>query len=82
MSELRARPLAPATVIKAAQIAGKIFDVAVRDRRHKDNPARDLDLPVEGDTDEMTIIAPARITRLAETIDRRYGDLVLVGCHH
>jgi integrase len=80
VSQLRARPLSPATVRKAAQLLGAVLEVAVRDQRILENPARNLKLP-KVEAPDLRTLTPAEIVHLADTIDARYRALVIVACH-
>jgi integrase len=80
VSDLRARGLAPATIRKAAQLLTSILELAVRDRRLADNPAKGIALPTVEEGPLLTL-TPAEITRLADAIDPRYRALVIVGCY-
>jgi integrase len=80
VSELTAAELAPATIVKAAQLLGSIFDRAVRDRRRLDNPARDLELP-KVERAKVRALSPTEVEKLAGEIDPRYRAMVVVGCY-
>jgi integrase len=80
VSDLRSRGLEPATVVKAAQILGKILDAAVAAGRLRSNPARTVKLP-RVETKDMQILDPAGIERLAVAMDPRFQELVIVACY-
>jgi integrase len=80
VSDLRARQLEPATVVKAAQILGKILDAAVAADRLRTNPVRSVKLP-KVERAELQVLTPAQIVKLADAIDERYRALVIVACH-
>lgn len=84
VARLRARQgdaeLAPATIVKAAQILAKICDVAVDAGRMRTNHVRKVKLP-RIERSEMRILTDAEIVKLADAIDGRYRALVIVGCH-
>lgn len=79
VAELRTR-LEPATVVKAAQILGKILAAAVKDGRIRTNPVPGVDLP-RIEPKRKQALSPAQVDRLADAIDGRYRALVIVGCH-
>ena len=72
------RGLAPATVVKAAQIMGKIMAVAVQDGRLAASPCTGLRLP-HIERREMRFLTPGEVAVLAEVIDPRYRALVYLG---
>jgi len=78
VAELSARGLAPATVVKAAQIMGKIMAVAVQDGRLAASPCTGLRLP-HIERREMRFLTPGEVAVLAEVIDPRYRALVYLG---
>jgi integrase len=80
VSDLRARGLAPGSVVKAAQILAKVCDAAVKAGRMEDNPVRKVKLP-RVERVEFRALDPAEVERLADAIDARYRPLVVVACH-
>ena len=80
VSQMRARELAAATVVKAAQILAKVCDAAVNAERMKENHVRKVKLP-KVERVEYRALGPAEVERLADAIDDRYRALVLVACH-
>jgi integrase len=78
VAERSARGLAPATVVKAAQIMGKIMAVAVQDGRLAASPCTGLRLP-HIERREMRFLTPGEVAALAEVIDPRYRALVYLG---
>lgn len=72
-------PLAPATVVKAAQILGKIMRSAVHARMIPFDPTADVVLP-SIDEEEMRILDIDAIHWLADAMDARYRGLVYLGC--
>lgn len=77
---LRAAGLAPATVVKAAQIVSKTLRAAVDDGRLGRNPADGLELP-RVEREETRFLTPAEVATLAEEIDPAYRALVLLGAY-
>ena len=74
---------APATVVKAAQIMGKVMKTAVRARRIPYNPMAEVSLPRVQDPDD-TYLTPAQVEALADAMDEvgpRYRALVWLGCY-
>lgn len=80
VSGLTARGLAPATVVKAYQILGKLLRAAVDADMLVKTPCRSVPLP-RVEREEMRFLSPAEASRLADTIDARYRALVLVGAY-
>lgn len=80
VAALNARGLAPATVVKAAQLAGKALRAAADERLIAANPAERLELP-RVEIDEARFLAPAEVATLADGIDSRYRSFVLVGAY-
>lgn len=78
LAELAARGLAPATIVKAAQILAKILRLAVTARRLPVSPCDNLDLP-RVERDEMRFLTPDQLADLAAAIDPRYRGVVLLG---
>lgn len=79
VSRLRARQLAAATIRDALRVCRAVLEVAVRDGKRRDNPARDIK-PPRLERKEMRILTPDQIHALAEVIDSRYAELVIAGC--
>jgi integrase len=80
VSELSASGRAPATVVKAAQILGKIMRAAVDARMILTSPCDRVPLP-RIERAEMCFLEPREINRLAKTIDPRYRAAVLVAAY-
>ena len=80
VAELSARELAPATVVKAGQIMGKIMATAVAAGRLSASPCLGVKLP-RIERDEMRFLAPVDVAELAETIDGRFRALVYLGAY-
>jgi integrase len=73
-------PLAPSTVKTAGQLLSKILKEAIKSRRLKYNPCKDVSLPRPG-VKPMNIAVETEIESLAESIDGRYRAIPLIGCH-
>lgn len=71
--------LAPATVTKAKQILTKILAQAVDDGRIGANPCAGVKVP-RVERIDMNRLTPGQILELADAIDPRYRELVLLGC--
>lgn len=74
---------APATVVKAAQIMGKIMKTAVRAKRIPYNPMIEVTLPTVTDPDD-TYLTPAQVESLADAmteVGARFRALVWLGCY-
>lgn len=80
VADLMASGRAPATVVKAAQILGKILSAAVDAGMLRVNPADRVRLP-RVEQSEMRFLSPDEIATLAVTIDPRYSALVLLGAY-
>jgi integrase len=80
VSELSASGRAPATVVKAAQILGKVIRSAVDARMILTSPCDRVPLP-RIERAEMRFLEPREIARLATTIDPRYRAAVLVAAY-
>lgn len=80
LAELNASDLAPATVVKAAQILNKTMVAAVHNNMLRANPVANVDLP-RIERREMLFLTPAQVATLADTIDPRYRALVLTGAY-
>jgi integrase len=78
IASLSARGLAPATVVKAAQIMGKIMAVAVVDGRIASSPTTGIRLP-RIERREMRFLTPPEIGSLAEAMHPRYRALIYLG---
>jgi integrase len=73
----------PATVVKAAQIMGKVMKTAVRARRIPYNPMADVVLPSVDDPED-TYLTPAQVATIADAMTEiapRYRVLVWLGCY-
>lgn len=73
------KTMAPATVVKASQILGKVMAAAVDAGLIATSPCRNLDLP-KIESEEMRFLTVEEVNRLAGAIDKRYRALVLLGC--
>jgi integrase len=80
VAELRTRGLAPATVVKAYQILGKVMTFAVKSRYLPRSPCQGVELPKVERT-EMRFLSPDEIATLAEAMDPRYSAAVLLGAY-
>ncbi len=80
VADLTASGLAPATVVKAAQILGKTMGAAVDAGRIRNDPTARVKLP-KIEHHEMRFLTPAEVATLADAIDPRYRALVLVGAY-
>ncbi|MFT3851948.1 MAG: site-specific integrase [Ilumatobacteraceae bacterium] len=78
LSDPAGKALAPATVVKAAQVFNKVVRAAVEDRVIAHNPVENLPVPAVP-RDEMRFLTPDELWKLANTIDPRYRGLVLLG---
>lgn len=80
VADLTASELAPATVVKAAQILGKTMGAAVDAGRIRNDPTARVKLP-RIEVAEMRFLTPSEVATLADAIDPRYRALVLVGAY-
>ncbi len=80
VSDLSASGLAPATVVKAAQILGKTMGAAVDAGMVALDPTARVKLPRIEHRD-MLFLAPGQVATLADEIDPRYRALVLTGAY-
>ncbi|MBA2626035.1 MAG: site-specific integrase, partial [Acidimicrobiia bacterium] len=80
VADLSASGLAPATVVKAAQIMGKVLRSAVTGGLVAASPADDLALP-RVERDEMRFLGPTEVATLADVIDERYRAMVLLAAN-
>jgi integrase len=80
VARLQASGLAPATVVKAAQILSKTMTAAVNAEMIRANPCAKVDLP-KIERSEMLFLTPGQVSTLADTIDQRYRALVYVGAY-
>ncbi len=80
VATLTASGLAPATVVKAAQILNKTMTAAVHSGMVRANPVARVDLP-RIERREMLFLTPSEVAALADTIDPRYRALVLTGAY-
>jgi integrase len=76
-ADLSSRGLAPATVVKAYQLLGKVMSAAVDGGLIAANPCRRVPLP-KVEREEMRFLAPADLAALADVIHPRYRALVLL----
>lgn len=77
VAELSARGLAPATVVKAAQLLGRTLRAAVDAGLIPANTAERVGLP-RIERHEMRFLTPAQVAVLADTIDERYRAFVWI----
>jgi integrase len=80
VAQLSAGGLAPATVVKAYQLLGKVLAAAVDAGYLAQSPCRNVPLP-KIEREEMRFLTPAEIVDLAEAIHPRYRALVFVGAY-
>jgi integrase len=80
IADLTARDLAPATVVKAYHLLGKVLAGAVDAGMIAQSPCRRVPLP-KIEREEMRFLTPAEIARLADTIRPSYHTLVLVAAY-
>lgn len=80
VAKLSAKKLAPATVVKAAQILNKAMVGAVKAKRITSNPCAEVDLP-RIERKEMMFLTPDEVATLADAIDPKYRALVLTGAY-
>lgn len=80
VAELNAADLAPATVVKAAQILGKALGAAVDAGMVRTDPTARVKLP-KVEQHEMQFLDPDEIATLTASMDQRYRALVLVGAY-
>ena len=80
VAQLSAEGLAPATVVKAYQLLGKVLAAAVDAGYLAQSPCRNVPLP-KIEREEMRFLTPAEIVDLAEAIHARYRALVFVGAY-
>jgi integrase len=80
VAELSAEGLAPATVVKAYQLLGKVLAAAVDAGYLAQTPCRNVPLP-KVEREEMRFLTPTEIVHLAEVIHPRYRALVFVGAY-
>jgi integrase len=74
---------AAATVVKAAQIMGKVMKTAVRAKRIPHNPMAEVSLPAIEESEDI-YLTPAQVETLADAmteIEPRYRALVWLGCY-
>ncbi|HEX8769864.1 MAG TPA: tyrosine-type recombinase/integrase [Acidimicrobiales bacterium] len=74
---------APATVVKAAQIMGKVMKTAVRAHRVVSNPMAEVSLPTVEESEDV-YLTPAQVEALADAmgeVGARYRALVWLGCY-
>lgn len=80
VADLIASGRAPATVVKATQIMGKIMRAAVDTGRIPSSPCERLSLPRVERT-EIRFLTPPEIAALADTMDPAYRTFVLLGAY-
>jgi integrase len=80
VAELSAEGLAPATVVKAYQLLGKVLAAAVDAGYLAQTPCRNVPLP-KIEREEMRFLTPTEIVHVADVIHPRYRALVFVGAY-
>jgi integrase len=80
IAKLSASGLAPATVVKAAQLLSRTLRSAVDAGLIPANPADRVSLP-KIEREEMRFLTPAQVAALADEIDPRYRAFVLLGAY-
>jgi integrase len=80
VAALCAKNLAPATVVKAAQVLAKIMRTAVDAGLIATSPCDRVPLP-HIERREMRCLTPEEVAALAEAMDPRYRPLVLLGAY-
>src|ERR687898_1059955 len=80
VAQLSAEELAPATVVKAYQLLGKVLAAAVDAGYLAQSPCRNVPLPTV-EREEMRFLTPTEIVALAEAIRPTYRALVFVGAY-
>jgi integrase len=80
VADLAASGLAPATVVKAYHLLGKVLAGAVDAGMIAQSPCRRVSLP-KIEREEMHFLTPVEIARLADAIRPHYRALVLVGAY-
>jgi len=80
VADLSRQGLAPATVVKAYQLLGKVMAAAVDARMIPESPCRRVPLP-KIERHEMRFLTPAEVDRLADIIRPDYRALVLLGAY-
>jgi integrase len=82
VNELSTR-IAPATVVKAAQIMGKVMKTAVRAKMIPHNPMAEVSLPPITESEDI-YLTPAQVEILANAMGElapRYRALIWLGCY-
>jgi integrase len=80
VAKLSASDLAPATVVKAAQIMGKTMGAAVDAGMIQNDPTARVKLP-KVEHAEMRFLTPDEVATLADAMHKRYRALVLTGAY-
>lgn len=80
VAELSGRGLAPATVVKAGQIMGKVMRAAVQAGLIVSSPCDGVRLP-RVERAETRFLAPAEVVALADAMDDRYAALVYLAAY-
>ena len=80
VSDLTSRELAPATVVKAYHLLGKVLAGAVDAGMIAQSPCRRISLP-KIEREEMRFLTPVEVARLADAIRPSYRPLVLIGAY-
>jgi integrase len=80
VADLASRDLAPATVVKAYHLLGKVLAGAVDAGMIAQSPCRRVPLP-KVEREEMRFLTPVEIARLADAIRPSYRALVLVAAY-
>jgi integrase len=80
VSKLTAKGYAPATVVKAHQILGKVMRSAVKARLIAASPCDDTELP-RIEREEQRFLTPSEVFVLADAIDPAYRTMVLTAAY-
>lgn len=80
VADLHERGYAPAYIAKAYQLLAAAFNAAVEEGLLARSPCRGVELP-KIERREMTILTPAEVSRLADTIRPRFRALVLTAAY-
>lgn len=70
--------LAPVTARNICSTVASVFKAAVADRKAPFNPMETVKRPVVDDK-EVTVLSPATVVGLIDTIDDRYRALIILG---
>ncbi len=80
VADLSASGLAPATVVKAAQILSKVMRSAVRAGLLRTSPCAGVRLP-RIERPEIRFLSPSEVSTLASRIDERYRAVLMLGAY-